>query len=672
MAKKKQQEQLKTVTGIPTATRDLISAQAIREIAWARRFKQGKVRNWQRNEQMYYSKKTAVLESRANVDLARMQEFVHTLLSKIDNPLTFKFTKRKEAQLKRVELLNSLKTFDADRDNWDMKDIAGKKQALIYGRAIYHYNAESGDSYRPNLENIDVYNFLIDPSAGGIDIEQARYLGDYSVVLSREDLEQGVENGLYDKAIVGTILQGSGNNTESNQEQTNKMPRTYDQTTFGQKELQSDDKFKFWRWHTTYYNKDTKTSERYYLLMRERGDQCIRIEKLVDLTSATDDFPMSAWPYWTWAAFVDLTEFWTPSFCDYAREVLLAQNVTINQMLDNAEAVNKPQKAVVVGMVENPNELKYRRDGIIKVKTGQNINNIVQLLNVPSIDTPLKVFDKLEAIYEKATGVSAVETGNAATEGKVGIYEGNKAENADRFGLLNKSYSFGYKRFARLYEIGVKDHLIKKIAIDIIGPDGIEVVKVSKRDLYKSNDKYGLMIEASNAETLASAQKADLKAKFLIGHSQDPLQNQKKAYEMEGKIVGFTEDEINELMDTSEFGSAQLMARAASDIEGILNGEDVKPNQYANAAYAQKILDYAKEHVEELKTTDKFNDIMRYLQLIKPIVIRNEERGVRAFEVNQMTSGQNVPATPANNGAEVPVNGTGIPAAPINNNQPVR
>ena len=72
-----------------------ITAQAIREIQFARRYKQGKIRNWQKNEEMYYGKKTTTTESRANVDLSRMQEHVHTIMSKVDDPLMFRFSKRK-------------------------------------------------------------------------------------------------------------------------------------------------------------------------------------------------------------------------------------------------------------------------------------------------------------------------------------------------------------------------------------------------------------------------------------------------------------------------------------------------------------------------------------------------------------------------------------------------
>ena len=152
------------------ATRDLIVSQALTEIQFARKYKQGKVGNWKINEDLYYGRKPASIDSRANVDLGQMSSFVHTVLSKVDNPLTFKYTKRKDSQLKRVQMLNALKSIDQQNDNWDIKDIVGKKQAIIYGRAIYSYFADSYNGYAPHLDNVDVYDFLIDPSAGGIDI----------------------------------------------------------------------------------------------------------------------------------------------------------------------------------------------------------------------------------------------------------------------------------------------------------------------------------------------------------------------------------------------------------------------------------------------------------------------------------------------------------------------
>lgn len=614
------------------ATRDEIVEQALEEISFARRYKQGKISNWQKNEVMYYGRKMATDESRANIELGRMAEFVHTLLSKIDSPMTFKFTKRKEAQLKRVQRLNALKTADQQRDNWDIKDLAGKKQAIIYGRAIFSYYAESEYGYCPHLDNVDVYDFLIDPAAGGLDMEAADYLGDYGVKLNKKELEEGAKEGVYLKDETQNLIAGSGNATESTQEQTNKQNRTFDNNaTTPQKQIDNPDIYKFWRWGTTY------KGQRYYLLLSETGATAIRIEKLEDV------FESGLWWYWSWAAFLDLTEFWTPSYCDYVREIFMAQSVAVNQGFDNTEQVNKPTRVVNVGAIEDLASLKYKRGGnTVKVKKDFDVTKAFQTVTVASIDTPIKMFQLLETIHEKASGVTAGSKGAAENdaEAKATIYQGNEANSADRFGLLNKSYAFGYKRFAQLWDAGVREHLVKKVAVDILGPEGIEMEMVSRRDIFRKNEEFGLLVEASDAELALS--EADKKAKlaFLAANGATGVQNPKKAYEISASIAGFKPEEIRELMDTSEFGDAELMSEAERDIERLLDGEKVQPNQRANAAYKQRFIDYMKDHQEDMDI-ETFNRLAAYVELLdlpgvdangvpNSIIMRNTVRAANA------------------------------------------
>lgn len=602
-----------TLSLINYETRQKIVTQALQEISFARQYKQGKVGNWKTNEDLYYSRKVYPIASRTNVDLGQMSSFVHTLLSKIDNPLQFKFIKRKLAQLKRVEYLNSLRRIDQQRNDWDIKDIVGKKQAIIYGRAIYSYFADSENGYNSHLDNIDVYDYLIDPSSGGIDIEQAMYMGDYGVVKTRTELLAGMKSGAYLKTETQRLLDGSGNATESSQEETNKINRTQDQNIWNtQKEINDLSKYKFWRWGTTY------KGERYYLLLTERGSTAIEVCKI------QEKFASGLWWYWTWASFPDLTEFWTPSFCDYVRDIFMAQAVSINQMLDNAEQINKPQKVVNVGAIENLAELKYRRDGYIKVKKDFNVDQALQTIKVPSINTPISVFNLLEAIAEKASGVTSGAKG-VSDEDKVGIYEGNQANAADRFGFLNKSYAFGYKRFAKLYECGVREHLIKKIAIDLMGVDGVEVIDISRRDIFRKSEEFIIIVEASDAELSLSETEKRTKLAFLQSQVGNPIQNPKKAYEIQANIAGFDEETIRQLQDTSEYGDSGIMSEAERDIERILDNEKINPNQKANTAYKQRFIDYMRDK-QEMITMDQFTLLADYVLRLDPIINRNMVR----------------------------------------------
>lgn len=624
--------------------RQAIIAQALKEIEFARTYKQGKVKNWKINEDLYYGRKVQAESSRANIDLGEMAAFVHTLLSKIDAPLIFKYVKRKEAQLNRVKQLNALKVQDQDKDNWDIKDIVGKKQAVIYGRAIYSYYADSFNGYSAHLDNVDVYDFLIDPAGGGIDIERAMYLGNYGVIKMRSELEQGIVDKIYNRTETNNLLNGSGNSTDVNQEETNKRNRTQDQNVWvTDKNIGNPDKFVFWNWGTTYQG------DRYYLLLSEKGGTAVEVVPI------EEKFESGMWWYWSWAAFPDLTEFWTPSFCDYVREPIMAKAVSINQMFDNAEQINKPQKVVNVSAIENFAELKYRRDGYIKVKKDFDANKAVQILTTPSINTPILTYNILDGITQRASGVTAATQG-AADNGsgdKVAIYDGNQENSADRFGFLNKSYAFGYNRFAKLYENGVREHLLKKTAVDLLGPNGLEVIMVSKRDIFRKNESFSVLVESSNAELALSQKEKEAKIAFLeakdaipVLPGQKPIQNQQKAYEMEASIVGFTDEEIRQLQDTTDFGTSTIMSEAERDIERLLDGETFQPNPGANTAYKQRFVDYMSTQGEKLDP-NQFRSLANYVLLLDPVIMKNMTRQANDILLKNSMSAAMAPVDPA-------------------------
>ena len=616
---------------------------------------------WQANESLLYGEKPKSTDSRANIDLQRAEEFVDTYLSKIDSPLRFKFGKRKESQFKRVRRLNALRERDADLDYWDLKDLAGKKQNLIYGRAIYCYYADSVEGYyRSHLENVDVYDFLIDPSAGGLDMERGKYMGRYGVVKDRYDLKG---SDIYIKAEVRRLVEGeSSNSNELSQEETNKKNRRQAVETLTEPQIPDKDKFKFWEWYTTF------EGERYYLLLQEQSGIAIRAEKLTDIFPETKQFPQGAWPFWSYAKSPDLTEFWTKSRLDQVREIFMTQNVNVNQMVDNVEEYNKPMKVVNVSNIKNLAELKYRKGGHIKSTGSMDVAKDLQVLRPSAIDTPIQLFNLLETIHEKASGLTAGSKGAEDSDGKVGIYEGNQENAADRFGLTNKTYSFGTKRFAQLYEMGVRQHLTKKVGVDILGPEGIETETISKRDIFRKDDEFSVIVEASDAEERASVIEQRNKLTFLSQNAMNPVQNQKKAYELGGRVVGFKDEEIKELLDTSEFGNAEILSEAARDIEDILDGKPVKPNRAANTAYKQKFVDYMADHEEDMQH-EQFTALANYIVSCEPFIMANAARALTAATTMTLTSpptgttpvptrdGAVTLPTPESNGAEIPVQG---------------
>lgn len=611
--------------------RDKLVAQALNEIQFARTYKQGAVWRWQRNEDQFYERKLgpfvqsldntqtgsqANLESRTNVNLGKMKSFVRSLLSKIDSPLTFEYRRGTIADLKKAKLLNALKERDADIDDWDDKDLAGKLQLALYDRAIYSYHADSYKGYCSHLENVDVYDFLIDPAGGGLDLDQALYMGRFGVRKTKQQLKQGVKDNDYIQSEVKTLLDGAGNlGSMTSQEDINKQNRySYIGTIFN-RSITDTNVYKFWEWYTTYEGK------RYYLLLNEEGGTAVKVCLLTDLFREDPKLGDAMWPFWSYASLVDLTEFWTPSYADGVREVFSAQSVSINQSLDNVDRVNKPQRKVDVGAIENLADLVYKRNGIIRFKAGADVNKSFQIVETPSIDTPLKIYDKLESIQQLQSGITAGVKGDS-TEDKVGIYEGNIAQAADQFNLLNKSYTKGYKRFAKLYWYGVEDHLTKKVAVKILGPKGLEkTVFVGRRDVKPQAD-YQVLIRSSNAEARADLADKKNKMTFLGSYKGDQTINQRVLFETQADIVGLESDVTRALLDVQNEGKAEIIAEAERDIEEILNGKIIEPNMNANTAYANHFIDYLKDHQEDMDE-DTFILFQDYLSRTEPIIARN-------------------------------------------------
>jgi hypothetical protein len=614
--------------------RDKIITQALTEIQFARQWKQNIVWRWWKNEQLYYGNKYRPfynatinnfaeqkningLESRANVDIAsaKTMSFVETVLSKIDTPLTFKFKKNTMADLKRSKLLNSLKEKDSNDDDWNYKDLMGKVDCIMYGRAIFHYMADSLNGYQPHLDNVSVYDFLIDPSGGGFNLDRCNYMGHWNVRLSKSQLSAGKKAGIYIPKEVDSLLAGSGNDAnQTSQEDYNKQNKYSYIGNSQERTIQDPNMYKFWEWYTTY------DGERYYLLMTENGE-CVRCELLKDLYHIDPTIGDANFPYWSYAFMPNLTEFWTPSKVDYVREIFMAQSVSINQMLDNAEAINKPQRAVDVQAIENIADLVYKRNGVIRVKPGVNINNAFKILEVNSITTPITVYNTLDQIQQLESGITAASKG-VAEEDKVGIYEGNQQNTADRYGVWNKSYSQGYKRFAKLWRYGVEDHLTVKTAVKILGSKGFEeTIFISKRDVKPSAD-WDIIVESTSAELQADAVDKKNKITFLAGYKGDPSINQKVVFEEGATIAGFSPEAIREMLDTTAYGEADLISEAERDIESLLNKNIIEPNERANIAYMNYIVDYMRDHKEDM-SEDMFLLFQDYLNRTEPIVMRN-------------------------------------------------
>jgi len=595
---------------IDKRTRETITSRIQNEIYVARTAKRARVSSWHKNEKLLEESDTFKKEgdTRSQIALHKMNGYTQTILSKIDDPLIFKFLHNKIASKRKVEKYNAIRELDANKDNWDFKDLLGKDYGIFYGRAIYFYHAtgDKTEDYQAHLDLIDPYDFLIDPKSGGLDIEKARYMGHYNVRFSKTELEDGAKTGKFIKDAVKELTQGEAQNGgEVNEEDLNKKNRYSKYAKqISSLDTTGGDDYIFWAWITTY------EGERYYTLYSETG-------VVVKMVKLTDIVPSGKFPYWTWACFPKADEFWTQSYADIARDVIQGQSVAVNQMMDNADRINNPQRIINTTALIDENELRFKKRGFIRANS--DVSGVVQDVSTPSIETPLAVYETLDTILQLNSGVTGATQG-IAEEDKVGIYEGNQVATADRFNLLNKSYSNGNRRFAMLWKEGVDNHLNKDMAIKLVGPDGIEMEMFTEEDKLDDND-VDITIESGNSEAQTSQEALKTKIMFLDKYQGAVFINPKVMFEIEADIVGIKKDEVKRLLSLDD-SSADVQVEAYRDIEDLIEGKEIEPNEIADTTYAQIVLDYMKNQKENL-SNKQYTALEQYLGSLQQIIIRN-------------------------------------------------
>ncbi len=99
-------------------------------------------------------------------------------------------------------------------------------------------------------------------------------------------------------------------------------------------------------------------------------------------------------------------------------------------------------------------------------------------------------------------------------------------------------------------------------------------------------------------------------------------------------VGGFEEHEMTEAMDKDNFYQKDIMAKADIAIEQMLKGKEPETCYDATSAFAQKILDFAKSHRNNLKN-EKFKMFTDYVQAHVQIITENMARMAAQIQQKQ-------------------------------------
>lgn len=621
-------------------------------------FKQGRIKDWHDTEDQYAGKVKKTLKSRFNAPLPIMSGFEHTLLSKIDDPPALKYTTDQEAEEKAVKKTQAFyETISTkDDDDWELKDLDGKKQAIKYGRAIYKAFGESDPKFKFTLDLVDIYDFYFDPM-GGADLENHRHCGQDNIFKSKYDLIQAAKMGLYERDQVQKILTSEARTPDNDNIYLNKENRlsslNLDGVTY---KLAGRDLYKFIEGYTVW------NGYRFLVVFNYETGEHIRCEPLEKV------FESELWPFATWAPYRDPFNFLSLAPSDEIRPIAEIMRVLANQELDNRNKINYGMRAFDPEMFPEPALLEYRPDGLVAVKAGTSkitqIQNGIYNFETPQLSGTIDIVNWLDDMLGKKSGVTADAQG-ASSEDKVGIYLGNIQQVADRLGLQNKYYKKCWKAIGRRFLYAVDEHLNEAQAVKMVGEQGVEWDELRKREV--STD-WGIRIEGGNSQLQLDELKKRAMVDTISGLAPDELAVTSPRWRAETKFraVGVEELDLRLAFDLQNEGSRELLTEAAQSIEDILAGKEPKLNRGANTAFVQKIMDYAYD--TDLKP-QQFDALIAYAEAHLDIAMENMAR--KAVEVRSQqglppSSETPVPATeqlaqqegagsqPMSNGAQIP------------------
>lgn len=627
-------------------------------------YRQGRVKDWQGTEDLYYGRVKKTLKGRFNIPVPIMSGFIDTLHSKIDDSPIIRFRPSEEADFRVTKKTQALydRISTSEDSDLDSKDIDVKKLAIFSGRGTYKVYGESDPEFAFKTGPVDHYDFFADPRRG--DLEDARFVGEDNVFKSKSQLIRGARSERYDKRSVAMLINGMVPNTiKDNQDRyRNKENRLFALGLTG-----STNHF-FGEGMERFIEQGTIwEGERYYVLWNYGTNIAIKCCPLKEV------FKSNLWWYTSWATHRDPFNFWSKAPADDMRPIAETIKVLANQELDNRQKKNWGQRAYDPEIFPNGAELEWRPNGLVAVKLGSSkvtpISNGIYEFKTPDLEGTIDLVNWLDNMAGQKSGVTAAAQGQTE-DVKVGIYQGNLQQVADRLGLYNKSYVKCHAAIGRRFVWACHEHLNKKEAVKLIGENGVEWDYLIGKEV---NPKVDIIVESSSAEMQLNEAKKSKRSSAIAAINTNPelAKSVNKKWMLEQVLLNgdFDDEEVRIALDTETNGSREVMARASEAIQEIIKNKKPKLFRGATTGFQQKILDFATDNTDN--DFALFQRLIAYSEAHNDIVMQNMSRRAMQTRAQQgmglpPPSGAVPPGVPVEQPTEeIPMESMAPPTEPV-------
>ena len=565
------------------------------------------MKEYTKNIDMYSNKPKEELLGYSYFPLNNFSGYVDTYVSRMPR-LKFVFKANKNADNQAVARLNAL----ADRDrgiqfaNYDQINRGVNKFAVMSGIGIYKIFSESADGYKHHLVAVDPANFFCQPY-GGSNLETHQFCGEVGIMKTESQLKDGVDNGFYDKTAVEQLINFTGENkdffTDINDQKKAQEER------FRILGIQSNDAFleKTYSMVEAYI---TVGGIRYYVLFEPKSKIAVRQTKL------TDVFESNLYPYVSFAPKEDINNFWAIAPATDVRASCEAERVITNESINNLTRQNRPVRFFNPDITDRPPQ--YLPDFWMPIKSGRSVAEAYSIMATPDIvDKGMKLTDFLRGIRATESGQTGGVQGNAETD-KVGINQMNLYQSATKQDYQNESHEEAVKQLGLRYLYGVREHLSEKIAVQVLGKNGLEMQMTTKDD---ADPDFDVIIEDNNKKILEKKEDIVFK-QWLFNHPKVIEQaNPKKLLEEMFKLGKYDSRDIKEFLQPEYYSSKEQIENSENAFNKILEGKQPKFYQSADEVFVQN---FANLIMETEGIPEKKRPILdTYLQAISEIAQMN-------------------------------------------------
>jgi len=435
---------------------------------FAIKFRQVKINNWLKSEEIYNGVLQKSLLTRSNLHAPILFEGVQNMSAKIGQAPDVEFDTIPEGDENAEELMKHVVKEDLKESGWNLIYENGKIEGGIYGRGVWKVIPGNDKN---TVELVDTLSFLIDPLAKNT--KDALYCGQQFIYKTIEEIEDEADEMEYDTEEISKLKEykvPSDIQTSSNTEESQKNIRLQNMglsntNMYGSKVAEITE------WYS--YNKDNElmidtVANDVYLLRHKKAEE-----------SGLERNPFIAPGTYTRGI-----TFWCPSVADLYRDTNLAYDCTLNQAIDNNTYRNFNMLLVDSATGFKQSSLIMRPNGVssIQVPVGKSIKDVAFPLEVPEISSALATGQNIKQITDSASGLAPAQMQGKGGKVSVTMQAKLNADVEARITVMKRNYTEACEELYQLMADITAKRLTKPRKVKIFGYKTITINDVTKKN----------------------------------------------------------------------------------------------------------------------------------------------------------------------------------------------